>query len=96
MKELTEQEIVRRNKLEDFKPRGATYGDQIQELRVINADLRNYKDGAIEVFEVKELDDYLVNTEDDKDVKISEVKNDESEQKNKEDEQNKLYASLFG
>ena len=35
-------------------------------------------------------------TEDDKDVKISEVKNDESEQKNKEDEQNKLYASLFG
>ena len=84
------------NKLEDFKPRGATYGDQIQELRVINADWRNYKDGAIEVFEVKELDDYLVNTEDDKDVKISEVKNDESEQKNKEDEQNKLYASLFG
>ena len=34
------------NKLEDFKPRGATYGDQIQELRVINADLRNYKETA--------------------------------------------------
>ena len=84
------------NKLEDFKPRGNTYGERIQELRVINADLRNYSDGAVEVFEVKELDDYLVSIEDDKDVKESEVKTEESKTENKENKQNDLFASLFG
>lgn len=84
------------NKLEDFKPRGNTYGERVQELRVINADLKNYADGSVEVFEVKELDDYLVSTEDDRDVKESEVKTEESKTENKENKPNDLFASLFG
>lgn len=77
------------NKLEDFKPKGNTYGERIQELRVINADLRNYTDGAIEVFPIDELNDYLVNIEDDKDMAVTEVKSEESRTED-------MFSKLFG
>ncbi len=76
------------NKLEDFKPKGNTYGERINELRVINADFRNYPDGAIEVFSIKELENYLINIENDKDVKESEVKS--------EEKTNAMFKQLFG
>lgn len=82
------------NKLEDFKPRGNTYGERVQELRVINADFKNYVDGAIEVFETETLSNYLVNTDgDDKDVRESEVKSEEPKAEEKVDD---VYAKLFG
>lgn len=82
------------NKLEDFKPRGNTYGERIQELRVINADFKNYVDGAVTAFETETLSNYLVNTDgDDKDVRESEVKSEEPKAEEKVDD---VYAKLFG
>lgn len=84
------------NTLEDFKPRGYTYGERIQELRVINADYRTYKDGSVEVFEADEINNYLV--ADDSDIKADDIKaepiKDEKEDSNNSTED--LMAKLFG
>lgn len=50
------------NKIEDFMPKDGVYGERVQELKVINGDFKNYPEGALEVFPIKELDDYLVET----------------------------------
>lgn len=63
------------NKLEDFRPRGNSYGDKIQELRVAKADLKEMPEGSIEVFSIKDLDDYLA--QDDSDKTVKDVKKDE-------------------
>ena len=89
--------LVGKNKLEDFKPRGNTYGERIQELRVINADFKNYNEGAVEVFETEDLPNYLVNTDgDDKDVKESEVKKEEVKEETTITNTDAMFAQLFG
>lgn len=65
-------------KVEDFKPRGNTYGDRIQELRVCCPDLKAFPNGCEEVFATKDLADYLV--QDDSDVSISDVKKEETKE----------------
>ena len=89
--------LVGKNKLEDFKPRGNTYGERIQELRVINADFKNYNEGAVEVFETEDLLRYLVNSDDDKDVRESEVKKEENNTEEKTaTSTDMMFAQLFG
>lgn len=47
-------------KLEDFKPKGNTYGDRVQELRVISPILKEeYVNGTMEAFCVDDLGEYL-------------------------------------
>ena len=71
------------SKLEDFKPRGNIYGNRIQELRVFKPDSKNYPEGSVEVFPVDELETYL--SYDDSDVKLSDVKKDETKEEVKEE-----------
>ena len=88
------------NKLEDFKPKGNVYGDKVTELRVVKGDLKEYPEGAIEVFSVKDLEDYLV--QDDSDVSAKDVKvkdkpkaEDKSEEVKTETPED-MMAKLFG
>lgn len=81
------------NKLEDFKPRGNVYGERIQELRVCCPNLRDYPDGSIEVFPIKDLVDYLA--EDDSDITDDNAKNSEELSKQETSQADKLKA-LFG
>lgn len=85
------------NKLDDFKPKGNVYGDRITELRVIKGDLKAYPDGAIEVFPIKDLEDYLY--QDDSDVKVEDVQNIETkeskEEEKKEPSAEDLMKQLF-
>ena len=83
------------NKLEDFKPKTNVYGDKITELRVIKGDLKEYPNGSVEMFLVKELGDYLV--ADDSDVSIKDVKKvDEPKvEDNKEESKEDMMAKLF-
>lgn len=84
------------NKLDDFKPKGNVYGDRISELRVIKGDLSAYPNGAIEVFPVKDLEDYLY--QDDSDVKVEDVTASEPKQakeENKEQSAEDLMKQLF-
>lgn len=79
------------NSVDDFKPRGGnTYGEKIQELRVINGNFKEYPEGAIEVFATSELDDYLVQTQEEiKEQQEEEIKTEEIVQADK-------IANLFG
>lgn len=84
------------NKLDDFKPKGNVYGDRISELRVVKGDLSAYPNGAIEVFPVKDLEDYLY--QDDSDVKVEDVTVSEPKQakeENKEQSAEDLMKQLF-
>lgn len=59
--------------LDDFKPKGNIYGNRVQELRLYEPVLTgDFDNGAIEVFPVKELEDYIV--ADDSDMKVSDIK----------------------
>lgn len=46
--------------MEDYMPKGNVYGERTSEIKMISADYKTYKDGAVEVFPIKELCDYLV------------------------------------
>lgn len=84
------------NKLDDFKPKGNVYGDRISELRVIKGDLSAYPNGAIEVFPVKDLEDYLY--QDDSDVKVEDVTVSEpksTKEEKKEQSAEDLMKQLF-
>lgn len=87
------------NKLEDFRPRGGAYGDKVQELRVAKADLKEMPEGSVEVFSIKDLDDYL--SQDDSDKSIKDVKKEETKKVNevkeeaKEQSTDDLMKSLF-
>lgn len=87
-------------KLEDYKPKGNSYGNKIQELRVVKADLKEMPNGSIEVFPIKELEDYL--QQDDSDKNVNDVKNEEKKPDEEYKEETKsqstedLMASLFG
>ena len=87
------------NKLEDFKPKGNVYGDKITELRVVRGDLKEYPNGSIEVFSVRDLGDYLV--ADDSDVSIKDVKKEdkpkvEDKTETKTETPEDMMAKLFG
>lgn len=87
------------NKLEDFKPKGNVYGDKITELRVVRGDLKEYPNGSIEVFSVRDLGDYLV--ADDSDVSIKDVKKEdktkvEDKIEVKSETPEDMMAKLFG
>lgn len=83
-------------KVEDFKPRGNVYGNRIQELRVCCPDLSNYPEGAVEVFSVKDLGDYLA--DDDSDITEDKAKKEtnKSEEKTQETSQADKLKALFG
>ncbi|MGL4571716.1 MAG: hypothetical protein ACRCVJ_11705 [Clostridium sp.] len=100
--DLTEQQKVAIklgfNKLEDFQPKNNVYGDQIRELKVVKPDLKNYPNGAEEIFPVKDLADYLVSDDSDvsaKDVKKAEEPKEEKEDK-KENSNDAVFNALFG
>ena len=82
-------------KLEDFKPRGNVYGDRIHELKFYKATLQgDFKNGAIESFDTKDLVDYLEIDDSDvsiEDVKVTENKKEEESKTSAED----LMAKLF-
>ena len=82
-------------KLEDFKPRGNVYGDRIHELKFYKATLQgDFKNGAIESFDTKDLVDYLEIDDSDvsiEDVKVTENKKEEESKTSTED----LMAKLF-
>jgi hypothetical protein len=86
-------------KLEQFKPKGNTYGDRIQELKFYRATLKgDYSEGSVEVFDVKELPDYFV--KDDSDVKETDVEKDKVEntpvEQKTEPASEDLMSKLFG
>lgn len=84
-------------KLEDFKPRGNTFGDKKTELKVISGDYKNYPNGAKEVFSVDDLNDYLAS--DDSDVSAKDIKKDtpkEEKVEKKTESTQDLMAQLFG
>ena len=96
--ELQRQQILfGQATLDDFKPKGASYGDRIQELKVIRADLKKFPDGSEEVFPVKELEDYLAANDGDvtKD-KLKSNKDEDKEKKSSEDKKEDIMAALFG
>lgn len=85
------------NKLEDFKPRGNTYGNRIVELRVCKPILKgDFTSGSLEVFPIKDLGDYLV--QDDSDVSEESVKDTENSTEETKETGNTqdLMAKLFG
>lgn len=82
------------NTIEDFRPKGTVYGHRIQELRIAKPDLRNYPEGAIEVFDIDELENYIAT--DDSDKKNTEVRNNQTETKEVKDSNEDLMAKLFG
>lgn len=86
------------NTIDDFKPKGNTYGSRIQELKVAKSDLKNYPNGSVEVFKAIDLGDYLV--ADDSDKSLSDVKNDTKEETKTEQTTDTsttdLMAQLFG
>lgn len=85
--------------LDSFKPKGNVYGDRVQELKFFKATLKNdFKDGAIEIFAVNDLFNYLV--QDDSDVKEEDVKVEDNKPKEEKVEENSnntdaLMAKLF-
>lgn len=82
--------------LEQFKPKGNVYGDRISELKVVRPTLQgDFKNGAIEMFKVDELVDFLV--PDDSDVKEKDVKNEEPKEEVKEEtnDSQSLMDTLF-
>lgn len=86
------------NKIEDFKPRGNVYGEKIQELKVVKANLKAYPNGCKEVFNVDDLHLYL--SKDDSDVKASDIKKEEPKEEvkeeSKEQTQEEKLRALFG
>lgn len=88
-----------KNKVEDFKPRGNVYGDRVVELRICNYNLRDYSNGALEIFPVSDLADYIY--KDDSNVKKEDVKKEEVVQEDKKEEEPKndmqdMMKNLFG
>lgn len=85
------------NKLEDFRPKGNIFGERINFIRLLQPDLKQATEGAIESIDVDDLVNYLL--ADDSDKKLDDVKNeDKAEDKKEEKEQSKedLMKSLFG
>ena len=86
--------------IEQFKPKGNTYGNRIKELKFYRATLKDdFKDGAIESFDVDDLGDYLES--DDSDVSTKDVKEQKEEVKEEKVEESKssnedLMKQLFG
>lgn len=101
--EFSEQCLTERQKiqiaigqktLEDFRPKGNVYGDRIQELRFYEPIVTGaYENGSLEVFPVKELDDYLMS--DDSDVKVDKVQNNEPAAEKAEDKKRQMMNALF-
>lgn len=83
-----------KNKLEDFKPRGNVYGDRVVELRVCNGDLKNYPNGCVEVFPVKDILEYI--HQDDSDVKIDDVKKEQTQEQSGSTSTEDMMKKLFG
>lgn len=85
--------------LEKFKPNKPIYGDRVQELKFFRATLKGkFEDGSIEVFDSKDLGDYLI--ADDSDKKIEDVKKEEPKVEEKKEETTSssnedLMAKLF-
>lgn len=84
-------------KVEDFKPRNGVQGDKIQELRVFMADAEVMPEGAIDVFPIRELAEYLPNDDGDKTEKEvkKQPKKEESETP-KEDKPQDAMAMMAG
>ena len=76
--EFTEKDLTENQKmaielgiasLEDFKPKGAIYGDRVQIYKLVNFDLRDeYKDGCIEVTDFDESMIYVPTQNEDVDT----------------------------
>lgn len=81
------------SKIEDFKPKGGAFGEFKQELKVVCPLLREYPEGCIEVFPVKELGDYIVS--DDSDVKASDVKEDKHKEEVAKEKSTEDMLSAF-
>ena len=85
---------VGKNKLEDFRPKGNIYGDRIQELRLsMPITEGEFANGALEVFPVKELGDYLVS--DDSDVSVTDIEDKKEETKPSAESNKAKMKSLF-
>ena len=80
-------------KIEDFKPKGGAFGEFKQELKVVCPLLREYPQGCVEVFPVKELGDYLVS--DDSDLKASDVKEDKHKEEVAKEKSTEDMLSAF-
>lgn len=83
------------NTLEDFKPKGNIFGERINFIRLIQPNLKQATEGAVESIEVEDLYNYLL--EDDSDKSIDDVKNNDKEEDKKEEQSNDdLMKALFG
>lgn len=83
------------NTLEDFKPKGNIFGERINFIRLIQPNLKQATEGAIESIDVEDLYNYLL--EDDSDKSIEDVKNNDNEESKKEEQSNDdLMKALFG
>lgn len=82
------------NTIDDFKPTGNIYGDNIQELRIAKPDLKKYPYGAIEVFDINELSNYKAT--DDSDKKHEDIKSPIHETKDVTESEEDLMSKLFG
>lgn len=82
------------NTIDDFKPKGNVYGNRTTELRVCKGDLKAFPNGAVEVFAVKDLSEYLVS--DDSDKNINDVKKTEEIKETSNSSAEDMMKKLFG
>lgn len=104
VKEFTEDDLTDQQKMqvklgmskvEDFRPRGNVYGDKVQELKVVKADLKNFPNGAKHVFPIGDLSLYMAS--DDSDKKLSDVTEDkQTKQEESAASSDDLMKQLFG
>lgn len=81
------------NSIDDFKPRGNTYGDRVSFIKLKQPNLKEAKNGTVEAFLSEDLIKYL--QEDDSDISIDKVdKDNEKDEPTKDNED--LINSLFG
>lgn len=81
------------NSIDDFKPRGNTYGDRVSFIKLKQPNLKEAKNGTVEAFLSEDLIKYL--QEDDSDISIDKVAKDNEKDESTKDNED-LINSLFG